>query len=75
MAWSIGQRCMSLGEPSLGLGIIKEIGGRQLRVMFPAADAIRTYPTAHAPLHRVSFQAGEVITDREGLAMTISEVK
>ncbi len=75
MAWSIGQRCMSLGEPSLGLGIIKEVIGRQLKVAYPAADAIRTYPFNSAPLHRVVFQAGEVISNRHGVSITIEEVK
>lgn len=75
MVWSVGQRCMSLGEPNLGLGMIKELIGRQIRVIFPAAEAIRTYPLTEAPLHRVSFQPGDVISDRSGQSMTISEVK
>ncbi|MCB1052066.1 MAG: RNA polymerase-associated protein RapA [Acidobacteria bacterium] len=73
--WAIGQRCLSLGEPTLGLGAVKKLAGRTLEVHFPAAGVSRTYTARDPPLHRVAFHPGDVVTDRSGSSLEIQEVK
>ena len=38
-----GQRWMSRSEPKLGLGVIVEVEGAQVVVLFPAAEETRRY--------------------------------
>jgi len=73
--WIVGQRCASLGEPALGLGMVKALSGRNLQVLFPATGVERIYPIDRAPLRRVVFDPGDTIRDNEGLAIVVREVK
>lgn len=73
--WIVGQRCASKGEPTLGLGIVKDVGARNIRVAFPAADTNRTYSLEKTPLRRVQFDPGEVVRDNHGNHFTVMEVK
>lgn len=73
--WVVGQRCASIGEPALGLGIIKEFNGRSVQVFFPATGTDRTYSTERAPLRRVRFEPGETVRDNHGNGFIVEEVK
>ncbi len=73
--WTVGQRCASLGELSLGLGIIKQIGNREIHVLFPATEAERTYAKDKIPLKRVAFEVGESVRDNDGNFFVVKEVK
>ena len=65
-AFVVGQRFLSDAEPELGLGLITEIEFRTLTLSFPAADSIRRYAHANAPLTRITFDAGDVLRDSKG---------
>lgn len=69
-----GQRYMSETEPELGLGIIAEVAGKQVKVFFGASETERVYGLQSAPLKRVHFEDGDLIKNRDGEAMTISGV-
>lgn len=69
-----GQRFMSETEPELGLGIIAEVAGKQVKVFFGASETERVYGLQSAPLKRVHFEDGDLIKNRDGEAMTISAV-
>ena len=71
---SPGQRWISTSEPSLGLGLVRSFDGRQVQIRYPAAEETRTYALDSAPLVRVSFSPGDVISDRNGLDLTIESV-
>jgi ATP-dependent helicase HepA len=71
----IGQRWVSNSEAELGLGIIKEISGRQIEVFFPAVAESRFYAANNAPLSRVIYSEGEQVKSREQQSFTISAVQ
>ncbi|CAM2008325.1 RNA polymerase-associated protein RapA [Acanthopleuribacter pedis] len=73
--WVVGQRCASQGEPTLGLGMIKEVGPRNITVFFPASSTQRIYARDKAPLKRVQFEVGEEVRDNRGGGFTVIEVK
>jgi ATP-dependent helicase HepA len=71
--FAIGQRWVSNSEAELGLGLIKEVTGRRIEVLFPAAAEQRTYASNQAPLSRVLYQLGDKVTTNEDVVFTISE--
>ncbi len=75
MEWIVGMRCASIGEPALGLGIISEVGARNLGVVFPATGAEREYAAKKAPLRRVLFDAGDTVYDNNGNGFVVRDVK
>ena len=71
---SSGQRWISTSEPALGLGRIHTFDGRRVDVRFPAAEETRAYAFESAPLVRVRFEPGDVISNREGREIVIENV-
>ena len=65
MGYKVGQRWVSQTEPKLGLGMISEIEGRRLSISFPAADEVRTYAIDQAPISRVTYKAGDHVSDHD----------
>ncbi len=70
-----GQRWISEPEPDLGLGLIVQVEGRTVSVMFPAVDEQRNYSIQEAPLSRVRFEEGDTIRAHEGEPMTVLAVE
>ena len=70
-----GQRWSSDSEPELGLGIIREIGFREVKIEFRAAGVTRTYMHRNAPLRRVRLKAGDRARSQGGKAFVIKAVK
>ncbi|WP_438971652.1 RNA polymerase-associated protein RapA [Methylophaga sp.] len=71
----VGQRWVSNSEAELGLGIIKELIGRQIEVFFPAVEETRFYAANNAPLSRVIYSEGEEVKTRAQQSFTISVVQ
>ena len=71
---SPGQRWFSTSEPALGLGIVRSIDGRTVVIRYPAAEETRAYAMESAPLVRVRFSPGDVVSARDGSSLTVSEV-
>jgi ATP-dependent helicase HepA len=73
----VGQRWVSEREPELGLGIVASVDptARRIGVEFPATRERRLYALGTAVLKRVQFRAGEVVTDRGGVTVTIEAVE
>jgi len=71
----VGQRWVSNSEAELGLGIIKQLSGRQIEVFFPATEETRFYAANNAPLSRVIYSVGEQVKTREQQSFTISAVQ
>lgn len=69
-----GQRWISTSEPALGLGVVRAVAGRHVTIHYPAAEETRAYAIDSAPLVRVSFSAGDLISGRDGLNLTIERV-
>lgn len=71
----VGQRWVSNSEAELGLGIIKQLSGRQIEVFFPATEETRFYAANNAPLSRVIYSVGEQVKTREQQSFTITTVQ
>jgi ATP-dependent helicase HepA len=69
-----GQRWISETEPELGLGRVVEVTHRTVQVFYPAANEMRHYAIHNAPLKRVRFAAGDSITSREGVQLTVASM-
>ena len=72
--FKVGQRWVSDTESELGLGIITEIDGRAIQILFAASGEKRTYASHNAPLTRVAFTAGEKILSENESLLFIEEV-
>lgn len=68
-----GQRWVSNTESELGLGIVIENESRRVTLSFPAAGERRVYAIDNAPLSRVIYDVGEVVTDADGLTIKIQQ--
>ena len=69
-----GQRWVSNTESELGLGIVMDIENRRVTVSFPAVGERRTYALDNAPLNRVHYEVGEIVSNADGVSFTVSEV-
>jgi ATP-dependent helicase HepA len=72
---SIGQRCVSIPEPELGLGIITSIEKNRLGIDFPATGEKRLYAADTPVLKRVQFHEGETITTEDGNKLIIESIE
>lgn len=63
---TIGQRWISDTETELGLGVMVEVDGRSLTVLFPKSEETRVYARNNAPLSRIRFSVGDTIQDIDG---------
>jgi len=70
----IGQRWVSHTESSLGLGIIVEVTGRIITVSFPAIAETRNYARDNAPLSRIRYAIGDIISNMDEQEFIIHEV-
>ncbi len=70
-----GQRWASEMEPELGLGILEDISGREISILFRAGDCLRRYSRQSAPVKRVIFNKGDVVKSRDNFRITIQSVE
>jgi ATP-dependent helicase HepA len=69
------QRYTSDGESELGVGILTETSKGKVQIYFPVPDEIRLYAIESAPLRRVVFKPGDIITDKNGHSLLIEQVE
>jgi ATP-dependent helicase HepA len=74
MDYIIGQRWVSHADAQLGLGIVVDLDGRRVTLVFPAVGEERTYATDNAPLSRLRFKAGDHISTVEDLELLVTAV-
>jgi len=75
MDYIIGQRWVSHADAQLGLGIVVDIEGRRVTLVFPAVGEERTYAIESAPLTRLRFKAGDHISTVNNIEVLVTEVK
>ncbi|NND89857.1 MAG: RNA polymerase-associated protein RapA [Granulosicoccus sp.] len=73
--FTAGQRWISDTESDLGLGTILEVEHRQITVVFLATGETRLYAKETAPLTRVEFLPGDVITSHEGWQLRVEQIE
>jgi len=75
MAFGLGQRWISDTETDLGLGTVVAIDGRMVTLLFPASGENRIYAKEDAPVTRVQFHPGDVITSHEEWTLKVDAVE
>lgn len=70
----IGQRWISNTESELGLGIVVDVANRRVEISFPASGERRTYAIESAPVSRVQYEVGQLISDEQERAFTVQDV-
>ncbi|HKP96864.1 MAG TPA: RNA polymerase-associated protein RapA, partial [Fibrobacteria bacterium] len=70
-----GQRWISDSEPELGLGIILEIGFREVKISFRASNVVRVYMHRNAPLRRVRLKPGDRARSNSGKLFVVKALK
>jgi ATP-dependent helicase HepA len=61
-----GQAWISDSEPELGLGFVSDASRLTVSLTFRSSGEKRQYARENAPLRRVRFHAGDVVTGRDG---------
>lgn len=69
-----GQRWVSDTETGLGLGVIAEVGFRQITIIFPAAAEKRIYSRDNSPLTRIVFAVGDRVKSEEQWMLTVESI-
>lgn len=62
----VGQRWANTAETELGVGIITQVNDRTISLFFPAAEELRNYAKANAPLTRLQFHPRDTIETQDG---------
>lgn len=70
----VGQRWISESENELGLGVITEVTNRTVQIFFPAADEVRIYAVATAPLTRVLFSKDDIVKHVDGWQAEVIDI-
>lgn len=70
-----GQRWISITEPQLGLGLVVDAEHRRVTIAFPAAEEERTYASDNAPLSRVQFEIGDLISLSSDESLRVQSVE
>lgn len=69
--FALGQRWLSESETELGLGVITQLDGRRIAVLFPATEEVRYYASHTAPLVRYQLQPEERGLHADGWAFVV----
>ncbi len=70
----VGQRWISNTESELGLGLIIEVNGNRVTLLYLATGEQRVYARQNAPLTRARFQINDVIESADNLKLTVVDV-
>jgi ATP-dependent helicase HepA len=71
--FQIGQRWYSYTESELGLGVVTQLVDRRVDILFPATGEERTYAQDNAPLSRIVYPIGDLISNDEGMTITVTQ--
>lgn len=74
MQFSPGQRWLSETEMEQGLGIVTQVQGRTVSLMFPVTGEVRHYAMSNAPLARYQLLVDEIGQHGEGWSFRVLEV-
>jgi len=75
MDYVVGQRWASLMEPELGIAIVTKIEGARIHLSFSESKVTRVYSIVSAPIKRIEFKSGDIITDKAGKSITVKNVE
>ncbi|SFD99739.1 RNA polymerase-associated protein RapA [Nitrosomonas sp. Nm166] len=70
-----GQRWICDVDLQLGLGTVQAVEHRIVTIRFEAVDETRSYAKHSAPLTRIVFKVGDVISSHDGTVLEVTHVK
>lgn len=73
--FAIGQRWLSETEIELGLGIVTNVTGRQISILFPASGEERAYAAQQAPLTRFVLDIEEEAQHADGWHFQVTDIE
>ncbi len=74
MSFALGQRWISDTETDLGLGTVVALEGRMVTLLFPASGENRIYAKDDAPVTRVQYHSGDIVTSHEEWQLAVTSV-
>lgn len=69
-----GQRWICDADLQLGLGTIQNVEHRVINITFGAVNETRAYARLSAPLTRVVFKVGDVVSSHDGISLKVEQV-
>ncbi len=69
----IGQRWVSETELDQGLGTVLKVESRRLTLLYTSTGDTRIYQSTNCPLHRIIFNAGDIIRSHDGCGLKVLE--
>ncbi|OHD30843.1 MAG: hypothetical protein A2086_06115 [Spirochaetes bacterium GWD1_27_9] len=75
MDYIIGQRWASDMEPELGIGEVTKIDPSRITLLFPETNVTRQYSTINAPIKRIKFNIGEIVTSNKGDKFSVTNIE
>ncbi|MFT4853598.1 MAG: ATP-dependent helicase HepA [Candidatus Azotimanducaceae bacterium] len=69
------QKWISTAEPELGIGRITQVSDRTVSLTYDLASEQRTYARQKAPLTRVEFKIGDLVTSRDDITICVETIE
>jgi ATP-dependent helicase HepA len=69
------QKWISTAEPELGIGHITHVSDRTVSLTYEVASEQRTYARQKAPLTRVEFKIGDMVTSRDHITICVETIE
>lgn len=69
------QKWISTAEPELGIGRITQVSDRTVSLTYDLAAESRTYARQKAPLTRVEFKIGDLVTSRDNITICVETIE
>ena len=74
-AFQLDQKWISTAEPELGMGRVTQLSPRTVSLTFDRIKEDRTYAIAKAPLVRVKFSIGDLVTNRDNITICVTSIE
>lgn len=71
----LDQKWISTAEPELGMGRVTEVSTRTVSLRYDRVSEDRTYASQKAPLVRVKFNIGDLVTSNADITISVSSIE
>ena len=71
----LDQKWISTAEPELGMGRVTEVSTRTVSLRYDRVSEDRTYASQKAPLVRVRFNIGDLVTNNADITISVTSIE
>ncbi len=71
----LDQKWISTAEPELGMGRVTEVSTRTVSLRYDRVSEDRTYASQKAPLVRVKFNIGDLVTSNADITISVTSIE